>query len=385
MAGGGSGIVVVADGDLNVRRILHRVLSANGFFPVVVERLDACLNSLVAHGPASALIFDVAFVAPHAVQLIASAKQLVPGVLLLAVAPLGDERDYVDLIAAGASGGIPRAEAHIVLVPLLRNLLAQSRAASRGAPPSTFGLAQGTALHQTGLAPHMSAAAQPEMPNVVVGTVVSSSPVKPQGVMGQRLVEYLNQLKSTDYYTMLGVEPGATADAVKTAFLTLSKRCHPNRFSREPPEVQRVATEIFLLLKKAHNVLSDPRDAERYQATLRGRGDESASKKRRIQRTELALGMEEVEVTMAGERLVHQGSFEKARELFRQAIIRNANNLELRARFTWVNAVEAEQRGEYELAIHLYEQVVSYDSAFGHALDALRRLRGAGWGSRGHG
>lgn len=52
----------------------------------------------------------------------------------------------------------------------------------------------------------------------------------------------------------LGLEAGAGRDprAVRARFLELTKRFHPNRFARHAPDVLRLANEVFLLIREAH-------------------------------------------------------------------------------------------------------------------------------------
>jgi TolA-binding protein len=51
----------------------------------------------------------------------------------------------------------------------------------------------------------------------------------------------------------LGIAEPATPEQVRAAFLELTKRFHPARFGRLAPDVQRMATEVFLGIKGAHD------------------------------------------------------------------------------------------------------------------------------------
>ncbi len=54
----------------------------------------------------------------------------------------------------------------------------------------------------------------------------------------------------------LGLAPNANAADVRTAFLTLTKQYHPVKFARCDATVQRLANEVFLLLREAHDAVA---------------------------------------------------------------------------------------------------------------------------------
>jgi len=72
-----------------------------------------------------------------------------------------------------------------------------------------------------------------------------------------RLRQELERLKFADPFLVLGVAPSADAPAIRWAFLELTKRYHPNRFARERQEVRELANEVFLLVRRAYDVLSN--------------------------------------------------------------------------------------------------------------------------------
>lgn len=63
---------------------------------------------------------------------------------------------------------------------------------------------------------------------------------------------------SRDPYEALGLPPGASPSDVRHAFLALTKRFHPARFGRMPPATQKLANEVFLALRAAHDTLARP-------------------------------------------------------------------------------------------------------------------------------
>ncbi|WVR06088.1 hypothetical protein IAU60_003116 [Kwoniella sp. DSM 27419] len=74
------------------------------------------------------------------------------------------------------------------------------------------------------------------------------------------------------YYSILNVEPTATADEIRTAYKKLSLKTHPDRLpGNATPQQRRQATERFQLVSDAYYVLSDPSRRAEYDALFRSR------------------------------------------------------------------------------------------------------------------
>lgn len=82
---------------------------------------------------------------------------------------------------------------------------------------------------------------------------------------------YLQSLARKSYYDVLRVPRDATPAAVKAGFHEFSLQYHPDRFVDSPPEVGKVATEIYKRGVEAYRCLSRPPTRERYDRGL-GRG-----------------------------------------------------------------------------------------------------------------
>lgn len=68
-------------------------------------------------------------------------------------------------------------------------------------------------------------------------------------------------------HAALGIPTHATATDIRTAFLQLTKIYHPARFARMAVEIQRLANEVFLSLRAAHDSLAKPPQRTRARAT----------------------------------------------------------------------------------------------------------------------
>jgi hypothetical protein len=59
-------------------------------------------------------------------------------------------------------------------------------------------------------------------------------------------------------YFALGIDSSATVSQIRTAFLELTKTYHPARFGYMSAELQRLANEVFLSLRAAHDAVARP-------------------------------------------------------------------------------------------------------------------------------
>lgn len=59
-----------------------------------------------------------------------------------------------------------------------------------------------------------------------------------------------------DPMAALGIASGAGVEDIRTAFLELTKQFHPVRFGRMASDVQKMANEVFLALRAAHDQLA---------------------------------------------------------------------------------------------------------------------------------
>ncbi|HEY4182768.1 MAG TPA: hypothetical protein VGM90_38315 [Kofleriaceae bacterium] len=72
---------------------------------------------------------------------------------------------------------------------------------------------------------------------------------------------------SRDPYEALGLTGAAGHDQVRSAFLQLTKQFHPAKFARLSLDVQKLANEVFLALRGAHDTLAKPASTPPRQAT----------------------------------------------------------------------------------------------------------------------
>lgn len=77
-----------------------------------------------------------------------------------------------------------------------------------------------------------------------------------------------DRLDDLDYYTLLGLELHATADAVRDAFHRFALKYHPDNHAGGDPARLARATQIFRRGAEAYRVLSSPESRRRYDEGL---------------------------------------------------------------------------------------------------------------------
>ena len=71
-----------------------------------------------------------------------------------------------------------------------------------------------------------------------------------------------------NYYEVLGIAPGASADEVTDAYLTKAERMNPERFSGDPPDVVSAVKRASVAIEAAWHVLGDPSSRAAYDTGL---------------------------------------------------------------------------------------------------------------------
>jgi hypothetical protein len=118
------------------------------------------------------------------------------------------------------------------------------------------------------------------------------------------------QARTQSAYALLAISPTATAEQIKSSYLGLAKRFHPDRSSAPglaglQPELQ----SLFGLLKDAYDNLSNPEQRLRYDAQLKAGGTKHSSRK---DEASLTLKM--------GEVLLKKRDFEGALNKLRRSV-----------------------------------------------------------------
>ncbi len=79
----------------------------------------------------------------------------------------------------------------------------------------------------------------------------------PDELRARQILFEMQERLGRDPYEALGLGSSEPAE-VRSAFLQLTKIYHPARFARMSPDIQRLANEVFLSLRAAHDTLARP-------------------------------------------------------------------------------------------------------------------------------
>jgi tetratricopeptide (TPR) repeat protein len=133
------------------------------------------------------------------------------------------------------------------------------------------------------------------------------------------------RLRTLTLWEVLGVARDASAKDVRRAYLNAAKRLHPDRLAQLGLlDLKEAANEVFAEIARANEVLSDPEQRERYEASL---GAESATDAERIAEAEASF--------VRGEQLMRAGNFRGALEFLERAVALWPDEADYQAALGW--------------------------------------------------
>ena len=133
-----------------------------------------------------------------------------------------------------------------------------------------------------------------------------------------------DRLKDANHYQVLGVQPTATQDEIKAAYISAAKRFHSDAFAgQELGSARRAAEELFSKVSEANAVLGNP--------SSRGDYDVYLDRKAKGLSTDVGAILRAEGIFEKGERLFKAGKFAEAEGAFREAIALNHAEAEFHA------------------------------------------------------
>jgi len=152
------------------------------------------------------------------------------------------------------------------------------------------------------------------------------------------------RMRGLPLWEVLGVARDAGAKDVRRAYLNAAKRLHPDRIAQLGLlDLKEVANEVFAEIARAHEVLSDPEQRTRYEATL---GEAPAADVDRIAEAEASY--------VRGDHLMRAGNFRGAVEFLERAVALWPEEAEYQAALGW--ALHRKAPSESERAFEHFER-----------------------------
>jgi len=92
-----------------------------------------------------------------------------------------------------------------------------------------------------------------------------------------KLFNWRRELRGKNHFEALKLEETSAPEETKKAFTKLAKECHPDAQPSENKEVRLLADEIFTILSKAHETLSDKQKRRKYVDAMKNGGEGDAT------------------------------------------------------------------------------------------------------------
>jgi DNA-binding response OmpR family regulator/tetratricopeptide (TPR) repeat protein len=89
--------------------------------------------------------------------------------------------------------------------------------------------------------------------------------------LSEEMAGRLARLKEQTYFEVLDVPENAPVKQVRTAFLELAKKFHPDRLSSADEPTRKLAADLFARISEAHDTLSDSEQRKSYLQALKAK------------------------------------------------------------------------------------------------------------------
>lgn len=160
-----------------------------------------------------------------------------------------------------------------------------------------------------------------------------------------------DRLRDANHYQVLGVEPSATQDQIKAAYIAAAKRFHSDAFAgQELGSARRAAEELFARVGEANTVLSNQ--------SSRGDYDVYLDRKAKGLSTDVGAILRAEGIFQKGETLFKAGKFAEAEGAFREAIGLNHAEAEFHA---YLGMAIYKGRGKAQEALALVGKALEMD------------------------
>lgn len=171
----------------------------------------------------------------------------------------------------------------------------------------------------------------------------------------QEIVQRGAKIAKENFFQILGLAEGASADDAKTAYFQLVKRWHPDRLPPELASVRDDVARVFALVAEAYQTLTDPERRGRYVELLR-EGGGTQEDQVAVQRTLEAAGS-----FQKADFYIAKGNFAEAEVHAKRAFDLDPKETDHIALWAWVQANRAERRdaGKYDDLLRMLDTALA--------------------------
>ncbi len=150
-----------------------------------------------------------------------------------------------------------------------------------------------------------------------------------KAVTAEELRGVLQSQARQTHFQVLGVDPKASSRDVRSAFVKLAKRFHPDRFGGAPSEVAELGAEVFARISTAHDTLADEQARKIYESELR------TGKSADEQRKDVSRILEAEKECRKGEACLKARDYAQAAVHFQNALELEPKEGEFHAYYGW--------------------------------------------------
>jgi len=171
------------------------------------------------------------------------------------------------------------------------------------------------------------------------GEIVAPRSIPPQAPPGldqehrdrwEEVARIIGLMDRQNYFEMLGVRESSDNNEIRTKYMTLAKRWHPDRLAPELSELRPWVEEIFHMLTVARDTLGDEKRRAEYQKTVMQGGGTPESERKLNVMVDAAINFQKVDV------LVKRRQYEEALVLCDEAMLVVRKEADYPAMKAWI-------------------------------------------------
>lgn len=141
-----------------------------------------------------------------------------------------------------------------------------------------------------------------------------------------------SSLDDQTYFQILGIEEGASANDVQSAYFKLAKSWHPDRLHASLADVKPKVAMVFARINEAYQTLSNADKRSEYEETVK-QGGGTARDRELVERV-----IDSALLFQKGEVMFRKGSYKQSEEMVKRAVDADPDQPEYRALLAWIQA-----------------------------------------------